>query len=163
MIAIAACQQSDKNDAEDSQYDTLKHFDFPSSWTMLTQREGKLVVFNPCDANNPVIEIRQDTLYINFGQEEGFYNITSILKNDHDKVILVAKPDFGDNPDKFKVEFLDKERKQARWFIWSNDSTAETFTDTRFVNEYANIKQPCRECWGEDVCAEADTATVAVQ
>jgi hypothetical protein len=120
---------------------------------MLTERNGELIVYHPCDANNTVVEIRHDTLYINWGQEEGFYTISSTQK-EQSKIIFSAKPDYAEADEKFTVEFLDAEKKKARWFVWLNDSTSAVFADTRTVAEYKTVKQPCLECWGEDVCDE---------
>jgi hypothetical protein len=158
---IISCQPQQKSVSDLTASAMLKPVtlkDVSSSWTQLTENDGQLVIYHPCDANNTVVEVREDTLYINWGQEEGFYTITSVKNSSTGKLILSAKSDYGEEEDTFAVEFLDDEKKQARWFVWLNDSTSEIFTDTRLVSQYREVRQPCRECWGKDVCDEAEKA-----
>lgn len=159
ILLIISCQPQQKTTADltaAQTYSVDSVNDLPKSWTMLTEYNGKQVIYHPCDANNTVVEIRHDTLYINWGQEEGFYNIISITKNAPNKITFLAKGDLEETPDTFHLEFLDNAKKKARLFVWLNDSTSQVFTDTRLVRDYEDIKQPCRECWGRDVCDEAE-------
>jgi hypothetical protein len=156
IAALIACQpQKQTSDLTGNvgQPVPLYTDDLPSTWTMLSDQNGEMIIFHPCDANNTMVEIRYDTLYINWGQEEGFYKITSLWR-DQDKIFFNAKSDYGEQEDQFSVEFLDAERKKARWFVWLNDSTSAVFADARTAADYKTVKQPCLECWGEDVCNE---------
>jgi hypothetical protein len=160
LVLLVACQQKETStssiaDVQDP-VDLLK--ELPSSWTMLTEHEGKQVIYQPCDANNTVVEIRNDTLYINWGQEEGFYNITTVKKDEHDNLILSGKSAYEATEERFMITVLDDQKKQARWYVWLNDSASSVFTDSRLADTFETIKQPCRECWGEDVCDQAALA-----
>src|SRR5688572_19167505 len=64
----------------------------PSSWIKLTEKDGKQVIYQPCDANNTEIRIAKDTLYINWGQEEEFFSIVS-FEEAGDKTLVKVKAD----------------------------------------------------------------------
>jgi hypothetical protein len=130
--------------------------EIPSSWTMLTEYNGQLVIFHPCDANNALVEIHDDTLHINWGLEEGFYRIKSITKPSNGKIAMTGETDIGENEERFSVTFLDAEKKLSRWHVWLDDTTSAIFTDSRFKDDFKEVKQPCSECWGYDVCNEAE-------
>src|SRR5688572_8142180 len=92
IVAMIACQpQKATSELTGNAHspDSVSADDFPSSWTKLTDQNGKLVIFHPCDANNVMVEVRHDTLYLNWGEEEAFYMITS-MRREQNKIILMA-------------------------------------------------------------------------
>lgn len=137
--------------------------EIPSSWIMLTDYDGQLVIFHPCDANNATVDIRNDTLHVNWGLEEGFYHITSIAKPSGQKIRLTAETDSGETEEIFSATFLDTEKKLSRWYVWLDDTTSAIFTDSRYKGQYKEVKQPCTECWGYDVCNETEKDSVSSQ
>jgi hypothetical protein len=149
-----SCHEHQRSLSNDRVDPILK--EIPSSWTMLTEYNGQLVIFYPCDANNPVVDFRHDTLHINWGLEEGFYHITSVAKPSPGQLTLTGETDLGETKENFYATFLDNEKKLSRWYVWLDDTTSAVFTDSRFDNQYKIVKQPCTECWGYDVCNEVE-------
>ncbi|MFZ6014662.1 MAG: hypothetical protein ACOYXT_30255 [Bacteroidota bacterium] len=157
-LTLISCRQQEQTTASDlaskTAIDSVTLADLAPSWIQLTEKDGKQVIYLPCDANNTEIGIRHDTLYINWGQEEEFYNILS-LDQHSTRLALKVNPDYDENEIRnFRFEFLDEDKKKARWYLWQ-DSTSAVFIDSRIKDQYQEIKQPCLECWGEDVCDEA--------
>ncbi len=126
---------------------------FSGAWVMLTEREGQLVRFHPCDATNPQVILKEDSIYIHWGQDEASYKLTS-SKPFHDKLLLTGKDDLYQTEEKFFAEYINPEKKLVRWYVWLNDTTSAIFTDNRNANHYPHIAQPCAECWGNDLCDE---------
>lgn len=130
---------------------------FRSSWIMLTERNGELVRFAPCDASTPEVVLKKDSLQINWGQEEALYKLLSV-KPFRDKLLLTAKNEPYETEETFIVEYVNDEKRLVRWYVWLNDTTSAIFTDAMFANRYPLVKQPCAECWGYYLCDDGQFA-----
>lgn len=154
MTILISCHEQNVPVANDVSDKLL--VEIPTSWVMLTEYKGQLVVFHPCDANNAAVEIQHDTLHINWGLEEGFYRIKSITRPSTNKITMTAETYPEEGEESFTVDFLDNEKKLSRWYVWLDDTTSAVFTDSRFKDQFKEVKQPCSECWGDDVCNDIE-------
>lgn len=120
---------------------------------MLTERNGQLVRFAPCDSSTPEVVLKKDSLQVNWGQEEVLYKLTSV-KPFRDKLLLTAKDELYQKEETFIVEYVNNDKRLVRWYVWLNDTTSAIFTDAMFASRYPLVKQPCTECWGHYLCDE---------
>lgn len=128
------------------------------NWKQLTERNGKLVAFYPCDADNGTVEVRKDSgqyeMVLGFGHDAMLYTVTS-MRNVDGGVMLIGKYiDLeGSENDSTLIKF-DKEKNILSLDSYENGKIAITRIYTQEDNNsYEKIEQPCRECFTEEECA----------
>jgi hypothetical protein len=133
---------------------------FPNDWVRLTEKDGKLVVFNSCDAGNLMLTITKNKkhydLLIHGEQDDAEYEIIETFKL-NDTIFIKAKWKGSNEKQDFKFTWTDKQKKLGRFItIYSNSFISDNiFVTTDMQKNFDKLDQPCRECWGDE-CDELD-------
>jgi signal transduction histidine kinase len=149
-ILVSSCTETKKEEFELNS--------FHKDWVRLTEKEGKLIVFNSCDAGNLLLSISQKNNHFNLllhgEQEDSDFEILESNQN-NDTVILKTKDKETNENQNFKFIWVDREKGLGRWLItFPNGHTIDHFfviSDKQ--TKFDIITQPCEECWGEE-CEE---------
>jgi len=138
-----------------------------SEWIKLTQKDGKLIIYNSCDAGNLLLSITEQEKNYNIllhGQQENieFDVLQSILIGD--SVVVKTKWKHEEDVINFRFVWQDKENGIGRWVIPnSGDLRNILFVDSMNEDNFEQIDQPCRECWGDecDEITRKDISTIS--
>jgi hypothetical protein len=128
---------------------------FPNKWVRLTEIDGKLVVFNSCDAGNLLLSITKNKKYFRLllhGQQED-YNFEILETTQlNDTVFINTKWKDSDDKQEFKFIWIDKVKGLGRLITtYSNGFTSDNlFVISDRQRDFEEFVQPCKECWGED-------------
>jgi hypothetical protein len=122
---------------------------------MLTEKHGKLIVYNSCDAGNlelSIIQRKEKTELLLHGQQEdsNFDVLESTQVNDtiSIKVIWLERAE----NQIFKFVWVSKENGLGRWITtFPNGYTSnKLFVSKDHLSNFEQVNQPCRECWGDE-------------
>lgn len=133
---------------------------FPKDWVRLTDKDGKLVVYNPCDAGNLLLTISKKSGHFELllhGQQED-YNFKILETTQlNDTIFLKTKWKDSDEQQDFKFFWTNKEKGLGRFITtYSNGYTSDNiFVTSDKQTNFEKIDQPCRECWGDE-CDEIE-------
>lgn len=128
---------------------------FPHDWVRLTIKDGKLVVYNSCDAGNLLLTISKLDNHFELllhGEQEDFdYKILEASQL-NDTIYIQAKWKDSDKEQKFKFFWTEKEKGIGRFITTFSNGIA---SDNLFVIKdkqinFEKLDQPCRECWGDE-------------
>lgn len=136
----------------------------PDNWVRLTEKDGKFVVYNSCDAGNMLLTIskgKKGFELLLHGQQEDYY--FEILESAQiiDTIYLNTKWQDSDERQEFKFFWIDKENGLARFLTtYSNGFTSDyLFVTMDKQTNFDKFVQPCRECWGDE-CDELEHDTL---
>jgi hypothetical protein len=152
LLLLTSCKETNK-----------ENFDlnlFPKEWVKLTDKDGKLVIYNSCDAGNMLLTISKKSdrfeLLIHGQQED--YNF-EILETTQliDTIYIKAKWKDYDEEQEFKFYWKIKEQGLGRFnTTYSNGLKSDNLFVTREKQtNFEKFDQPCRECWGDE-CDEIE-------
>jgi len=136
----------------------------PNEWVRLTEKNGKLVVFNSCDAGNLQLTITKNKdqydLLLHGEQDNSEYEIIETFKL-NDTIFINAKWKRSNEKQEFKFFWADKQKYLGRFVTtYSNGFTSDNiFVTTEMQKNFEKIDQPCRECWGDE-CDEIENKEV---
>lgn len=145
-VLIFACTDSKK---EKFDIDLL-----PKNWIQLTEKSGKLVVYNSCDMGNSLLTITKNKehfeLLLHGTQEDYDFEIIDV-KHYLDTVFIRAKWKENNESQLFKFFWTDKQNGLGRWITtYSNGFTSNNkFVVSEKQTNFKTINQPCKECWDE--------------
>lgn len=128
---------------------------FPKEWVRLTKKEGKLIVFNSCDAGNLLLSISKKnnrfSLLLHGEQEDSDFEILETHQH-NDTIFLRSKDKASNENQNFKFIWVDREKSLGRWInTYSNGHTSDNvFVTLDKQTKFDIITQPCEECWGEE-------------
>lgn len=147
--------------------ETFDMSSLPTEWVRLTERNGKLIVFNSCDAGNLLLTIskRENKFELLLHGEQENYEF-EILKSDefNDTIVFKAKWKDSDEIQDFKFHWTDREKGLGRWTTTYSNGF---FSDNIFVikekeKDFEQVQQPCKECWGDE-CDEIKSSIELMQ
>lgn len=133
--------------------------ELPTDWVKLTDKDGKLVIYNSCDAGNLLMSVTKKgnkfNLLLHGTQEDDEYEIID-SRQSKDTILLETKGWAGNNKQTFKMLWINKQNGTCRWITtYPGDYTSnEIFVSKDKAIKYETIVQPCVECWGDE-CHEA--------
>lgn len=139
------------------------HFDlntFPKEWVRLTDKNGKLIIYNSCDAGNLLLTISKKgekfKLLLHGQQEDYDYEVLESTQLG-DTVFIKTKWTDSDTKQDFKFFWTNKEKGLGRWITaYFNGKTQDyIFVLADKQNDFEKVDQPCRECWGDE-CDEIE-------
>lgn len=114
-------------------------------YNLLTINRNDTIIFNPCDANNKTIEVINDTIIVDYGQEIIKYYI--VKKNKTSNSTKYKLRNFSE-----KIVFEEQIINQnLSYWIFENDK----YLFSKKTNRYKTLNQPCKECWGDE-CDDID-------
>lgn len=152
LLLFTSCKQAKK-----------ENFDlnsFPKEWVRLTDKDGKLVVYNSCDAGNLLLTIsnkRDHFELLLHGQQEDYdFEILETTQL-NDTIFLKEKWKGSDEKQDFKFFWANKEKGLGRFITtYSSGFTSDNlFVTGDKQTNFEKFEQPCRECWGEE-CDEIE-------
>lgn len=115
-------------------------------FVQLSIKSKDTVIFNPCDAANRTLLIKQDSVFDNQGQEQVSVKILSAQHNDTSWVLRTSLADYillyyneATGIAKWKIKYKAVKYPVKILFIQKEKS-----------NLFKVINQPCKECWGSD-------------
>lgn len=133
---------------------------FPKDWVSLTEKEGKLVIYNSCDAGNLLLKIsknRNNFDLILYGQQEDYE--FKVLKSSqlNDTIYFKTKWKNSKKKQDFKFFWINKENEIGKFITrYSNGYLSENIFVTNVKQtRFEKIDQPCKECWGDE-CDEIE-------
>jgi hypothetical protein len=170
IILLSSCGQS-PNNANGANSDTNQQSNdqivdlntFPKDWVRLTEKNGKLVIYNSCEGGNLLLTFskKQDHFeLLAHGQQEdeNFEIIESTHTND--TVYMKTKSLISGNIIDYKFTWIDKEKGLGRFItISKGHKSDELFVTSEKQTNFEVIDQPCRECWGDE-CDEIAAKTI---
>lgn len=127
--------------------------ELPKSYIQLTEKDGKQIIFNPCDAANGAITIQAKSniyeLVLMEGHEATLMKIISVEKKIDTYYFDVEVYDKLHQKG-VSLKPLGNNFKTALWTInvFGNE-TNDTYVVADFKDEYPIIDQPCSECWDD--------------
>jgi hypothetical protein len=138
-----------------------------NEWVRLTEKDGKLVVYNSCDAGNLLLTITKTKDYFDLllhGQQEDYDFEILETSQINDTIFLNVKWKESDEKQDFKFFWTDKEKGLARFITtYSNGFTSDNLFVTKDKQtNFEKVDQPCKECWGDE-CDETETVTVNLE
>jgi len=170
IILLSSCGQSPNNangansDTNRQSNDQIVHLNtFPKDWVRLTEKNGKLVIYNSCEGGNLLLTFskKQDHFeLLAHGQQEdeNFEIIESTHTND--TVFMKTKSLISGNIIDYKFTWIDKEQGLGRFLTISKSyKSDELFVTSEKQAKFEVIDQPCRECWGDE-CDEIASKTI---
>ncbi|UII28981.1 hypothetical protein LVD15_11290 [Fulvivirga maritima] len=108
----------------------------------LVEKDGKLLIYNPCDASIRKIIIRGDSLYIQT-QLDGMYN-KQILRKDR-----ISNKEFHVIC-QWTDEEIDTIRLKNQGELW--EITGRIYTEESKIDQFDYVEQPCIECFSKQEC-----------
>jgi hypothetical protein len=132
----------------------------PNDWVRLTEKDGKLVVYNSCDAGNMLLTISKNKnefeLLLHGEQEDYDFKILDATKL-NDTTYLNVKWKDSDEKQEFKFLWTDKGKGLGRFITtYSNGFISDNlFVTNDKQTNFEKYDQPCRECWGDE-CDEIE-------
>lgn len=136
---------------------------FPKHWVRLTKKDGKLLVYNTCDAGNLLLTISKKNgrfgLLLHGQQEDADFEIVDATQAD-DTIFLQTKWKGANQAQSFKFFWTDRKNGLGR-FVTTYPTglvSDELFVIRNKQINFEKVDQPCRECWGEE-CDEIETLT----
>lgn len=130
----------------------------PKTWEMLTEEQGELIIYTPCDAENKMVQIYfgesgQFVLSLSYGQEAEEYVITGASVDDDSKAgqevtwTLDLESPGGEHI--VAQAKYNEEEGQGHW-----ENLGPLFDNLPMVSGeqsmwYPLVEQPCMECWEE--------------
>ena len=133
---------------------------FPKEWVRLTDKDGKLVVYNSCDAGNLLFTISNNRDHFELllhGQQEDYdFEILETTQL-NDTIFLKAKWKGSHEKQDFKFFWTNKEKGLGRFITtYSSGFTSDNlFVTGDKQTNFEKFDQPCRECWGDE-CDEKE-------
>jgi hypothetical protein len=111
-------------------------------WHMVTLQDNNWVLYYPCDADNTFVQVKGDSIIIDWGQDATRGKIESWSKS-NDYLSLVVNDSYSTNT--YRVQ--QPEDGLTQWWLWEDAEGPSYFIPASEKNNYATIKQPCKECW----------------
>lgn len=133
---------------------------FPKDWVRLTDKDGKLVIYNSCDAGNLLVTFSNNKghfeLLMHGQQEDNDFEILETTQI-YDSIFLKAKWKDSDEKQDFKFYWSNKEKGLGRFITtYSTGFTLDyLFVTSDKESNFEKFDQPCRECWGDE-CDEIE-------
>ncbi|MCK9638667.1 MAG: hypothetical protein M0R39_02070 [Prolixibacteraceae bacterium] len=130
-------------------------------WFNLTNKNGKLVLFERCDAEIPqiIIDPEKREMTMKYGNEDAIFKINNTTYiSDKELNINIIYSIFGRPQETtVKVIFIDIEKRITKWSFTLIDGKTVLENEYLMVSEaksknYKTIKQPCLECWPKEIC-----------
>ncbi len=140
LLLLTSCKMTNK-----------KAFDlnsFPNNWVRLTDKDGKLVVYNSCDAGNLLLTISKLNnhfeLLLHGEQEDYDYKILEATRL-NDTIYLKAKWKDSNEQQKFKFFWTEKKKGLGRFITtYSNGFTSDNLFVTKDKQiTFENLDQHC--------------------
>lgn len=152
ILLLTSCKETKKK--------TFELNSFPKEWVRLTDKNGKLIVYNSCDAGNLLLTISNNRdhfeLLLHGEQEDYDFEILESAQL-NDTIFLKAKWKGSDEKQDFKFFWTNKEKGLGRFVTtYSNGFTSDNlFVTGDKQTNFEKFNQPCRECWGDE-CDEIE-------
>ena len=130
-------------------------------WINLTEQDGKLILFYPCDADikQIIIDAEKNELTMKYGQEDDVFKIlsTNYVSNKELNFNILYSTFGKPQETTVNVKFIDVDKRIAKWSFTLIDGKTELNNEYLMISEpksinYKIVKQPCRECWTEEDC-----------
>ena len=120
-----------------------------SKWSKLTEKDGKKVIFEPCDASNTAVKVDQEQKMITYmgGQEAIEYPYSEAEQKDDGSVIF--KLNEGET-----ISVSSPNASTSEWDLLFEGKIVMTHSDN--PEKYEVFEQPCLECWGPEECDEME-------
>lgn len=124
-------------------YDAL-----PKDWTMLTEKDGKQIIYLPCDyQNEKIILSKEQSIYklLHEIAQDGYYFIIENIENKDGKYIFTLREEFSDDKAKKVFYTLEiKDKNQAIWNVFDDEGKLHniTTTDSKFESSYKTVEEP---------------------
>jgi len=135
-------EQVDVIDSTEIQPSDFTLASLAGEWHMVTQMDNDWVLFYPCDADNTFVQIKGDSIIIGWGQDATLGKIESWSKS-NDYLSIVVNDSYSTNT--YRVQ--QTEDGLTQWWLWEDAEGPSYFIPAAEKNNYATIKQPCKECW----------------
>lgn len=130
-----------------------------SDWVELTENNGKQVIYSTCDGGNTTITIRklEDSFMIllHGTQEDNMLIIREAYKKTSDTIYFTTVYKGTDQECTQKLVLTDSTKQIASWhFKYLDMEFTKICVNSKNQNAFEFIKQPCRECFEDEICAE---------
>lgn len=148
------------NSCKETKKETFDLNSFTKEWVRLTDKDGKLVIYNSCDSGNLLLTISKNSdqfeLLLHGQQEDSDFEILETTQL-NDTIFLKAKWKDSNEKQDFKFFWTNKEKGLGRFITtYSNGFTSENLFVTRDKQKnFEKFDQPCKECWGDE-CDEME-------
>lgn len=112
---------------------------------MLTDHEGRKVIYKACDAEVPSISIRVKDdgtgfeLIHGYGQDAGVFPIVNVLRQANGSLVFKL-----DGRDDYVLTYQDASHKVGTWVTGS--ISPNDFVQTEYKDEYPVVEQPLSDC-----------------
>lgn len=139
LIILAACTTKKESSS-------LTETDIRGSWEQLTYKDGKWVIFKPCNANNCNITWKGDTLFIEWGQESTAHKIKKISSESNNftlegvEVFLTGDHSTGT----LRVAPVDSMKGVTSWWLFGEEEP-RIFVRDKLRDSYPVIMEQCEE------------------
>ncbi len=136
-------QNSERSLTKEELFDSL-----PKEWTMLTSKNGKQIIYIPCDYQNQKILLENQNGILKLTHEiaqDGYYFLVENIEKRDEKYIFTLKEEHSEKETKKIIYTLEpKENHQAIWNVYDDEGklTNITTTDSRFESEYKTEEEP---------------------
>lgn len=163
LFTLISCSSGDKktSDAASAEY-TLDNF--PKEWINVEQKDNKWIIFEPCDAGTPELEISKkngkNIFTVAYGHDAAPHTIEQFVQNPDGSVTLTVK--YEGDPDEVDPEIVKftfhKNSQENIWTVKAPDNIESYYIEKQNSGSFTKVVQPCRECWEEADCAETEKA-----
>lgn len=120
----------------------------PKEWTMLTEKDGKQIIYLPCDyQNEKIILSKEQSVYklLHEIAQDGYYFIIENIENKDGKYVFTLREEFSDDKAKKVFYTLEiKDKNQAIWNVFDDEGKFHniTTTDSKFETNYKTVEEP---------------------
>ncbi len=121
--------------------------ELPTDWVSLTEKKGKYIIYNSCDAGNAQLKLNKDSseLLIWGTQEDITIKYNKVLKSGSNTINFLDS-----SGEEIKFTWLDKEKEIASFTIHQLNEISIVCVAAEKQDQYEVFNQPCVECWGEE-------------
>lgn len=154
LFVLASCQNTSKP--------TVNLNGLPKKWVQLTEQNGELVIYEPCDWSNVEIEFKDTagkTLLLLEGYQDSMEGEVIETTQSGDTLLIVTQLPYGkDYIDTAKFIWKDKAKGLATWVDYFGATL--TIVDAQYRSSYKQVEQPCTDCW-DDCGGDGEDETAA--
>lgn len=150
-LLLISCSTADSN------HNTYTADTFPREWINVEQKENDWIIFEPCDAATPELQISKENgkniFTVLSGHVADPYSIEQFQQNSDGSVTISVR--YESDPETLKFTFS-KTGADNVWTVKAPDNIESNYIEKQNSSKFKKVVQPCRECWEEADCAEME-------
>lgn len=149
QVDVVPTNSETTSNGVDNPETTQEIFDsLPKEWTMLTLKDGKQIIYIPCDYQNQKLILKKEQgklkLIHEIGQDGYYFDVQEIKKGDKEYTFLLHEAGNEEQSDDIIYQLKIGENYQGIWNLYNDERQLVDLytTDSRFENNYKTIEEP---------------------